>query len=136
MHKREKACNGHRKVHLPRDSGINLSTQTDVSVFCLSGVSIQGVAGGQPELICSFSCYPLLLFHTDSTTRGSPKYIRRDYRALGMRVKDMGAKVVVFSVLPVKGKSSSRNELIQQVNTCICGLCKREDLCFRTCVDE
>lgn len=55
---------------------------------------------------------------TNNTTRDNPN-ISGGTTELGMRVKDMGAQVVVFSILPVNGKGSSKNELIQVTPACM-----------------
>ena len=65
--------------------------------------------GFQTEnLTQSTDYYPLrLLFHvgTNDRARSSLRSIRKDYRALGVVVRDSGAEVVFFpSILPVKRK--------------------------------
>ena len=72
-------------------------------------VACQGLRSGTERLLMLVwpsEYYPLLLFHvcTDDTARGNLEYIKSDYMNLGMRVKGMGAQVVFYLILLMKGK--------------------------------
>jgi len=56
------------------------------------------------------------VFFTNDTARSSLKSIKKDYRALGVTVRDSEAHVVFLSVLPVEGRGFERASQIWQVN--------------------
>lgn len=66
-----------------------------------------------PQLVKSTG-YPLLHFHmgTNYTSQNLAR-IKEDYKALGVRVKNINAQV---TFLPVRGKGSARNRCILQIN--------------------
>jgi len=53
---------------------------------------------------------------TSDTARSSLRSIKKDYRALGVVVRDSGAQVVFSSILLVKGKGLERASQIWQIN--------------------
>ncbi|GAB0186650.1 hypothetical protein GRJ2_001130300 [Grus japonensis] len=63
-------------------------------VCCLPGVHIRDATDRLQSLLQSTDCHLLLLFHTGSsdTGRSSLRSIKKDYRALGMVVRDSGAQ--------------------------------------------
>jgi len=60
---------------------------------------------------------------TNDTTRSSLRSIKKDYRALGMAVRDSGAQAVFSSVLPVEGKGFECASKIGQINKWLQGWC-------------
>jgi len=74
--------------------------------------------------------YPLLLFHAGKDKVGvhSPRVIKRDFRALGLLVREFGAQVIFSSLLPVAGGEVPRNRQTQSINTWLCGCCHRHSL--------
>ena len=85
---------------------------------CLLGARIRDVTERLPSLIQSTDYYPLLLFRVDTsdTVGSSLRSIKKDYRALGVAIRDSGAQVVFSSILPVKGKRSERASRIWRTN--------------------
>lgn len=67
---------------------------------------------------------------TNDTARYDPQQIRSDYRALGVRVKELGVQVVFSSVLLVKGRGPGRDRCILEVNAWLRGRCHQENFGF------
>ena len=70
-------------------------------VCCLPGARVRDVLDKLPDLVNSSDYYPLLVFQvgSDEVGRRSPKSIKRDFRALGQRLKGSGTQVM-FSSIP------------------------------------
>ncbi|XP_025065811.1 uncharacterized protein LOC112551083 [Alligator sinensis] len=87
-------------------------------VCCLPEAKIQDVIIRIPDLIQPLDYYPMVLIHvgTNDTARSNPDHVVGDYRALGARLREMGAQVVFLSILPVRGHSRHHNTCIREVN--------------------
>lgn len=84
------------------------------------------------QLVRSTDYYPLLLFYVgmNDTTRQNLGRIKEDYKALGMQVKNIGAQIILSSILPVREKGAAKNSHIMQINFCLCGWCFCEGFAF------
>ncbi|PKU41657.1 hypothetical protein llap_8032 [Limosa lapponica baueri] len=88
---------------------------------------ISGMSPKDYQLIQSTDYYPLLLFYvgTSDTVRSSLRSVKKNYRVLGVMVRNSGAQVVLPSILPVKGKGFERTSQICRVNKWLQGWCHR-----------
>lgn len=62
--------------------------------------------------------YPMPLIHkgTNDTTRYDSEQISSDYKALGEKVKELGAQVVSLPALLIKGKGPGGDKCILEMN--------------------
>lgn len=76
--------------------------------------------------------YALLLFHvgTNETARGDLERMKYDYRALGVRLKGMGALVVFFLILAVMRKSLRKNGWMLWVSNSLHSWCQQQRFVF------
>lgn len=81
-----------------------------LEVRYLSGVHFRHVPKRLPGCVQSPDYYLPLLFHMDTidTAKSSLKSIKKDYRALGVVLRDPGAQVVFSTNIPVKWKRFER----------------------------
>lgn len=79
-------------------------------VCCLLGAHISGVTERPLSLVQPTDNYPQMLFHVgiSDTARRSVRTIKKDYRALGVTVKNFRVPAVFLSVLSVKRKRFER----------------------------
>jgi len=56
--------------------------------------------------------------------------MKKDFRALGRRVKGSGVQVVFSSVPPVAGEDEGRNMKSEQINTWLQAWCHRQNVGF------
>ena len=84
----------------------------------MPGACIRDVTERLPSLVQSTGYCPLLLFHVDTsdTARSRLRTNKKDYRALGAVVRDLGAQVAFPSILAVKGKGFERASRICRAN--------------------
>lgn len=63
-----------------------------------------------PLFVKSTDYYPLLLFYVsmNDTADQNLGRIKEDYKHLGVQVKSVGAQVIIFSILAVGGKGTTR----------------------------
>lgn len=74
-------------------------------VICLPGAAIKGVIEELTKIIKSIDYYSFLLFHMGTNDMiKSLETISRDYEHLGMKAKQMAARVVFSSVLQMKDR--------------------------------
>ncbi|XP_068782230.1 uncharacterized protein [Struthio camelus] len=100
-------------------------------VCCLPGARIRDVMERLPRLVHASDYYPLLIFHVGANDmKGKLETIKRDFRALGMVVKGLGAQVVFSSILPVRGKDRRRSRRIFQVNSWLRRWCWQQGFGF------
>ena len=101
-------------------------------VCCLPGACIKDVTERVERLVKPKDTYPFLLIHegTNDTAHCSVEHMKRDYVALGKRVKDLGAQVVFSSVLLVNGRGLGRERKTMQINDWLCHWCHRERFGF------
>lgn len=94
-------------------------------VCCLPEIHVRGITRKVICLIQTSDCHPLLFFHVgnDEVAKRSPRAIKRYFRALGQLVKGSGARVVLFSILPVPGKFTGKSKQTQMINTWLQGSC-------------
>ena len=101
-------------------------------VCCLPGARIRDATERLLSLVQSAGCYPLLLFYvsTSDTARSSLRSIKKDYRALGVVVRDSGAQAVFSSIVPVKGKEFERASRIWRINQCLRDWCHSQGFSY------
>lgn len=99
---------------------------------CPPGAKTRDIAKQVPQLVKSTGYYPLLLFHVgiNDTSTWNPCRIKEDYKALEKQVKDIGAPVILSSVLPTGCKGAARNRSIMRINYWVCGWCHYEGFSF------
>ena len=85
---------------------------------CLPGSRVKDITRKLPSLVQPSDYYPLLLFHVggDEATMHSAKVIKRDFRVSGQFLRESGAQVIFFSLLPVAGSDIGRNRWTQSIN--------------------
>lgn len=100
-------------------------------MYWLLRAHIRDVAKRLPSLIQSTDYYPLLMFHvgTSDRTRSSMRRIK-DYRALGVALRDSRVQVVFSSILPVKGKRFEKAGRIWQINKLLPDWCHSQKLVY------
>jgi len=99
-----------------------------LKVCCLLGAKVHDVTERVPHLVKSTDYYPLLLFHVginDTASRNVGR-IKEDFKALGVKAKSFGSQVIFSSILPVGGRGSAGNRRIMDINSWLCGWCRRE----------
>lgn len=72
---------------------------------------IQDITKRGPKLVKNTDYCPLLLLYVgmnDSRSWNTSR-IKEDYKALGAQVKNTGAQITLFLILPVGGKKAARN---------------------------
>jgi len=101
-------------------------------VCCLPGAKIRGMAKRVPQLVKSTDYSPLLLFHvgTNDTTSWNLGRIKKEFKALGVQVKSIGAQVIFSSILPAGRRGSARNRCIMSNNSWLFGWCCCEGFGF------
>lgn len=64
-----------------------------------------------PSLVWPLDYYLLLVFHVgdDEATIHNPRAIKRDFRVLGVLLRESGAQVIFSSTLPVASSDTGRN---------------------------
>lgn len=80
---------------------------------------IQDVTQKPPKLTHSSDHYPFLLIYvgTNDTARNDTEQIGGDFEALSRRIKKLGGKMVLLSILPVQGRGPGKDHCIIEVNT-------------------
>ena len=101
-------------------------------VCCLLGARIQDVAERVPQLVKSTADCPLLLFHVGMNDAASWNLgrIKEDYKALGVQVENVGAQVILSSILPVGGKGAARSRRIMYISSWLLSWSHHEGLGF------
>uniref|UniRef100_A0A670I570 SGNH hydrolase-type esterase domain-containing protein n=1 Tax=Podarcis muralis TaxID=64176 RepID=A0A670I570_PODMU len=101
-------------------------------VCCLPGAKIQDVTERLQGIIKPTDKYPFLLVHvgTNDTASNSLQKIKRDYEALGRKLKQLNAQIVISSVLPVERRGPGREGKIVEVNNWLRKWCKQERFGF------
>jgi len=76
--------------------------------------------------------YPLLVMQAggDEIVERSPKFIKRDFRALGQLVEGSGAQVVFSSILSLAGNNSERGRKTHLINKWLRDWCHRWNFVF------
>lgn len=67
---------------------------------------------------------------TNDTASNSLQKIKRDYEALGRKLKQLNAQIVISSVLPVERRGPGREGKIVEVNSWLRKWCKQERFGF------
>ena len=98
------------------------SDKMSQEVCCLPGAKIHLVIERLSRLIKSTETHPILLVHVgiNDTARHRFQDIIRDFEELGNKAKDLKAKLVILSLLPVVGHGPRREEKIVEVNKWLC----------------
>uniref|UniRef100_A0A670JHM6 SGNH hydrolase-type esterase domain-containing protein n=1 Tax=Podarcis muralis TaxID=64176 RepID=A0A670JHM6_PODMU len=101
-------------------------------VCCLPGAKIQDVTERLQGIIKPTDKYPFLLVHvgTNDTASNSLQKIKREYEALGRKLKQLNAQIVISSVLPVERRGPGREGKIVEVNSWLRKWCKQERFGF------
>ena len=101
-------------------------------VCCLPGARIHDVTERLTRLIKPSEHHPILLIHVgiNDTARRRFWDITRDFEELGRKAKNLNAKVVISSLLPVVGHGPMREEKIVEVNKWLRDWCRRERFGF------
>lgn len=89
---------------------------------------VQNITKRGPQLVKNTDYYPLLLLYVDMNDSGSwnTGRIREDYKALGAQVKNTGAQIIIFLILPAGGKKEARNRHIMHIISQLCDWCQCE----------
>ncbi|XP_060129222.1 uncharacterized protein LOC132591937 [Zootoca vivipara] len=101
-------------------------------VCCLPGAKIKDVTERLQGIIKPTDKYPFLLVHvgTNDTASHSLQKIKNDYEALGRKLKQLDAQIVISSVLPVERHGPGREGKIGEVNNWLRKWCKQERFGF------
>ena len=73
-------------------------------VCCLPRTWVKDITRKLPSLVRPLSYYPLLLFHAGGgkASTSSPRAIKREFKVLGLLVRESGAQVVFSSLLQLQ----------------------------------
>ena len=105
---------------------------TSREVCCLPCARVKDMNRKLPTLVRPSDYYTLLISQVGSNevATGSPRAIKRDFRALEQLVKGSGTQVVFSSILPAAGVDEGRNRKSQQINTWLQASCHQQNLGF------